>query len=165
MTRNKYWILITGLIVSQLSFALTPDAEKGKASVAVCLSCHNATLEPPKAPPFFGVKNRYIRDYQDKEGFIKAITDWVKNPSEEKALMKRPVKILGVMPAMPLPDDMLNQIASYLYEEQFDPPCEHWSNELSRPSPQGKGKRGKGKGKNNHEKMVQNQYNKFCNKD
>lgn len=159
MNGFKILIVLTGLLASQLTQALSPEAEQGKASAAVCLSCHNAELTPPKAPPFFGVQNKYKLSYPDKKEFVNAVTNWVKNPTEVNALMKRPVKMLGIMPALPLPDDMLNQIAAYLYEEQFEPPCVHWANDLATAGAPGKNGRN-----GNHTKMVQNQYNKFCSK-
>jgi len=159
------------------SMALTPEAEKGKTAISACLACHNAELSPALAPPFYGVQNRYKRNYSDKQGFINAISDWAKNPSEDKALMKRPIQKLGLMPAMPLPDEMLAQIGSYLYEETFEPPCTHWANELKNSSSStslsqdmgrgegiGKGMgmgRGKGQG-GNHGAMIRMKYNQLC---
>jgi cytochrome c551/c552 len=155
------------------AMALTPEAEKGKASISACLACHNAELTPSLAPPFYGVQNKYKQAYSDKQSFITAISDWAKHPSEENALMKRPIQMLGLMPAMPLPDEMLAQIGAYLYEESFDPPCTHWANDLknssnSQPHGQGLGKgmgRGQGKGMGqggNHNAMIQMKYNQLC---
>jgi cytochrome c553 len=151
------------------SMALTPEAEKGKTVVSACLACHNAELTPSLAPPFYGVQNQYKRNYSDKQSFINAVSDWAKHPSEEKALMKRPIQKLGLMPAMPLPDEMLAQIGAYLYEETFEPPCTHWANDLknsgsaqSQGMGRGKGK-GQGKGQGgNHDAMIRMKYNQLC---
>ncbi len=164
----KKLMLIT-LVFAFNSMALTPEAEKGKVAISACLACHNPELTPSLAPPFYGVQNRYKRNYDDKQSFITAISNWAKNPSQEKALMKRPVKKLGLMPAMPLPDDMLAQIGAYLYEENFEPPCTHWANDLknssnSQPQGQGRGK-GMGRGKaqgGNHDAMIRMKYNQLC---
>ena len=95
--------------------------------------------------------------------------------------MNRPIKTLGLMPAMPLPDDMLKSIGTYIYEEEFAPPCTHWANDLAKinsdptakkGSGQGKGKgkgmgngqRGMGKGNGgNHDAMIQMKYSQLCN--
>jgi|GEM_PF-1877774 len=154
-------------------FALTPEAEKGKATIAVCMSCHNPELNPALAPPFYGVQNKYKQAHDNQESFVQAISDWAKHPTLEKALMNRPVKMLGLMPAMPLPDDMLKSIATYLYEENFEPPCTHWAIDLAKidsgsSSEQSKGM-GKGKGAGNgkgsggnHDAMIRMKYNQLC---
>jgi len=147
---------------------LTPDAEKGKLAVPVCMSCHNPELNPPLAPPFYGVQNKYKMKYTEKQDFIKAISHWVKKPSLENALMQRPIKMLGFMPAMPLPEDMLESIAAYLYEEEFAPPCTHWANDLKngesmKNAGNAKGmNKGNGKGGNNHDAMVRKKYDQLC---
>ena len=102
------------------------------------------------APPFFGVQNRYIREYSDKAEFISAIVNWVKQPTMDKALMRRPVRELGLMPAMPLPDEMLVQIAAYLYEKEFEPPCTHWASDIAKGN------------KDNHTRMVEDNFNNLC---
>ncbi len=151
--------------------ALSPDAEKGKAAISVCLSCHNAELNPALAPPLYGVQNKYKQTYNDKQSFVDAISNWAKNPSLDKALMKRPIQKLGLMPAMPLPDDMLASIGAYIYEQEFEPPCTHWANDLanstptsSKPQGQGMGQgKGMGKGKGgNHDAMIRMKYNQLC---
>lgn len=168
-------ILLT--IASFNTMALSTEGEKGKAAIAVCMSCHNAELTPALAPPFFGVQNKYKQAYDNQESFVQAISDWAKNPTQEGALMKRPVQMLGLMPAMPLPDDMLKSIGTYLYEEEFAPPCTHWANDLAKSDSNstaqkgqgkgmGKGKgHGMGKGKGNggnHDAMIQMKYNQLC---
>ena len=162
----KYIVLLMALVGFNV-WALTPEAEKGKVSIPVCLSCHNAELNPPLAPPFYGVQNRYKMKYNNKSDFIEAIVNWVKNPSIENALMQRPVKKLGLMPAMPLPDDMLKTIAAYVYEEEFSAPCKHWENEIKNSeSIQNKGRgasRNKGSKGNNHDVMIRKKYNQMCN--
>lgn len=163
-------ILLILLLTNLNSYALTPEAEKGKTAIAVCLSCHNAELDPALAPPLYGVQNKYKQAFEDQETFVQAIIDWAKNPTEEKALMKRPVKKLGLMAPMPLPDAMLKSIGTYLYEEEFAPPCSHWANDLKNSdadtSNHKKGM-GKGKGMNqgqggNHDAMIRMKYNQLC---
>ena len=167
------------LVLAFNTMALTPEAEKGKVAINACLSCHNAELTPSLAPPFYGVQNKYKQAFSEKQMFILAISDWAKNPTIENSLMKRPIKKLGLMPAMPLPDDMLAQIGAYLYEETFDPPCTHWANDLSNSTTsqsQGKGRgqgqgngqgKGQGHGKGmgqggNHDAMIRMKYNQLC---
>ena len=165
------------LLITFISFnvmALTPEAEKGKLVIAVCMACHNAELTPALGPPLYGVQNKYKQKYNNQQDFVNAISNWVKSPSLDNALMQRPVKMLGLMPAMSLPDEMLKSIGTYLYEEEFPAPCTHWANEIKNSEPiknQGKGpKKGMGKGhskgKNgkgkNHDNMILMKYNQLC---
>jgi hypothetical protein len=39
-----------------------------------------------------------------------------------------------MMPAFPLPEKDLKNIATFIYETTFEPPCKHWENEI-RDSP------------------------------
>lgn len=168
---KKLTLLTLALAFNAL--ALTPEAEKGKTAIAACLACHNAELTPALAPPFYGVQNKYKQAFSEKQMFIQAISDWAKNPTLENSLMKRPVQKLGLMPAMPLPDEMLAQIGAYLFEEEFEPPCTHWANDLNNSTAsqgQGKGRgmgRGQGHGKGmgqggNHDAMIRMKYNQLC---
>jgi hypothetical protein len=154
----KKLTLITSLIFAINALALTPEAEKGEAAIAACMACHNAELLPPLAPPFYVVQTRYQKEFDNKENFIKAISDWAKKPTLEKSLMKHPVQKLGLMPAMPLPDEMLSQIGAYIYEQEFEPPCKHWAGVLK----SSKSMQKKGKENGNHDAMVQMKYNKLC---
>ena len=36
------------------------------------------------------------------------------------------------MPPVALPDKALNDVATYIWEEQFPPPCEHWKYGVTR---------------------------------
>lgn len=133
---------------------LSKAAQQGKAQFAVCLSCHNESLNPAKAPPMFGVHNRYKRQHGTEESFVNALVDFVSHPTEEKALMKRAVKKLGLMPALPLGEETLGNIAAYIYETDFDAPCEHWKAVLSSNKNQD--------GKGQHRRHVETNYANFC---
>lgn len=126
-------------------------AVTGGTKFAVCQSCHDASLNPPKAPPMFGVQRRYKKQYASQQEFVDAVVQFVSQPTDDGALMKGPVRKLGLMPGLPLGDDMLSEIAAYIYEESFEPPCEHWAHALS-----------SGKGKGKHRQHVQGMYEEFC---
>lgn len=133
---------------------LSETAQQGKAQFSVCLSCHNESLNPAKAPPMFGVQNRYKRQHDTEEAFVNALVDFVTHPTEDKALMKRAVKKLGLMPALPLGEETLGNIAAYIYETSFDAPCEHWKAALSSNKDQD--------GKGQHRRQVERNYANFC---
>ena len=128
MSKSHLLFLYSLLLFTSSGYALSPEAEEGKALYSLCHSCHNPALEPPLGPPMWGVKRIYQRNSIDNEDFIQVMTDFVKAPTDENALHRRAVERLGVMPPMPLPDETLKKIGSYILEEDFPPPCEHWKN-------------------------------------
>ena len=105
---------------------LSDAAKAGKLLFITCDSCHNEARDPAMAPPMFAVQNYYKNAYPDKDEFVERIVDFVTAPTIEQAMLKRPVEMLGLMPAIPLAKEELSNIASYIYEEQFGKPCEHW---------------------------------------
>jgi len=65
-----------------------------------CIACHgfeNKTEEEMIAPPMYAVKRRYMKASKNKEDFINLMSDWVKNPQQEKVLMRDAALEKGVM--------------------------------------------------------------------
>jgi hypothetical protein len=113
-------------MLSVNAFALSPDAQEGEKHYASCNSCHNPELTPPLAPPMWGVQRRYTRQTTDKSDFINSIVTFSQSPTANKAIFKHAVEKLGLMPAISLPEQDLRNIATYIFEAQFPPPCTHW---------------------------------------
>lgn len=113
-------------LLSVNSFALSPEATEGKSLYPACHVCHNPEMEKPLAPPMWGVQRRYKKNSLDKEDFINSMTSFVKEPTLEKAIHDEALRQLGLMPALPMPEDLLKKISTYIFEEQFLPPCTHW---------------------------------------
>lgn len=150
--------LAIGLAFSAQAIALTPKAEKGniekgKALFATCNSCHEQALNPPKAPPMWAIQRRYQKQTANKKEFIQRVVDFVKAPSEEQAIFKGAIQHLGLMPALPLPDSQLNAVASYLYETDFPPPCDHWKHATERYQQ---------RGDNNQAQRHRKKWQRFC---
>ena len=125
-------LVVIASVLSVNGYAFSPEAASGKEQFAVCNACHNPELNPPLAPPMWGVQRRYKRMSQSKEHFINSIANFAKEPSEEKAIFKHAIPMLGLMPPVALPDQSLKDIAAYIWEEQFAPPCEHWKHGVTR---------------------------------
>lgn len=125
------------LVTASGALALSPEAGEGMEHYPSCHGCHNPELDPPLGPPMFGVQRRYQRAYPTRQLFIENMAAYVRQPVQEKALMKEAVGQLGVMPPLPLPDEMLRKIVSYIYEETFAPPCKHWEIAIRRANEQG----------------------------
>lgn len=128
MSRRTVFLFLLATLAPAAGSALSPEAREGQALFPACHVCHDPTLDPPLGPPMWGVQRRYRNASLDKEDFVERIVAFVKAPSLEQALMTPAVERLGLMPALPLPDDMLHKIAAYIWEADFAPPCEHWRN-------------------------------------
>ena len=111
---------------SEAVVALSPKAIEGKAFYPTCHICHNPEMIPAMGPPMWGVQRQYKRGTLDDEDFVESMVSFVKTPSLEKAIHKEAVKQMGLMPPLPLDDELLEKIATYILEEKFPPPCAHW---------------------------------------
>lgn len=121
--------LLMGLCSFSISgYALSPEAVAGKEYFQLCNSCHNPSLNPPLAPPMWGVQRRYMKIARDKEQFVDLVAEFASSPTAEKAIFSRAVRRLGLMPAVSMSEDNLRKVAAYIWEQQFPPPCEHWKN-------------------------------------
>jgi len=128
---EKWMRIIRGIVIGSCVFwingyAFSPEGAEGKEKFPVCNACHNPELNPPLAPPMWGVQRRYKRTAHDKAHFVDLVAGFAIAPAPEKAVFVGAVKKLGLMPAIPLPEDDLKKIAAYIWEEQFSPPCMHW---------------------------------------
>lgn len=153
MSKLRYLLLLSGTIVSTNLFALSPEAIEGKSLYPTCHVCHNQEMDPPLGPPMWGVQRRYKNNSLDKEDFVQSMVNFVKAPTLETAIHDQAVEQLGLMPPLPLPDVMLQKISTYIQEEKFPPPCEHWAIAV---------KRAVAKGDPEHAKKDQQMLNRYC---
>ncbi|MDQ6968960.1 MAG: cytochrome c [Mariprofundus sp.] len=106
--------------------AADSDFAKGKQLFQQqCLVCHSAQLDPPQAPPMFGVQMKYKMATDNKQAFVERVTSFATHPSKDKALLTKPVKMLGLMPDMGLDEADVKLIAAYIHDETFAPPYKH----------------------------------------
>lgn len=98
-----------------------------------CYLCHSpnaAENEGRIAPPMVAVKARYIdKEGYNKEEFVKHVTAFVANPTEDKALMYGAVRKHGVMPKQVFPEGSIEKIANFMYDYQIEEPewfKAHW---------------------------------------
>lgn len=154
MIRLHPLLLTSALLFAGNSHALSADAVAGKSLYPACHVCHNQEMDPPLGPPMWGVQRRYRMGTLDDEDFISSMVAFVKAPTLENAKHDEAVQQLGLMPPMPLPDAMLEKIATYILEEQFPPPCAHWKIAV---------KRAMEKGNPEHARKDQKMLERFCN--
>ena len=134
-------------------FALGPEAIEGKKLYPTCHVGHNQAMDPPLGPPMWGVQRRYKNSTIDNDDFIESMVDFVKNPTLENAKHDMAVEQMGLMPPLPLPDELLEKIAAYILEEEFPPPCAHWDIAVKRATE---------KGDMEHAKKDQRMLDRFC---
>ena len=98
-----------------------------------CYICHGPSAGEDDgriAPPMVAIKARYI----DKAGFnkgefVKYVTDFVKKPTKDKALMRGAVNKHGLMPKQDFPKGSVEKIAQFMFDYQIEEPVwfkSHW---------------------------------------
>ena len=147
-------LLLSTTLFSASSIALSPEAIEGKSLYPTCHVCHNQEMDPPLGPPMWGVQRRYRNNTIDDEDFIQSMASFVKKPTLENAKHDMAVERMGLMPPLPLPDELLIKIATYILEEQFPPPCAHWSIAVKKSTETGDLEQAK---------KEQGMLNRFCN--
>ena len=68
------------------------------------------------------VKRRYMKEYDSKEDFVKAIVAYAIDPKTENALMIGAVDKFTAMPKQDFKEDDLTKIASYIYDNEIETP-------------------------------------------
>lgn len=103
-----------------------------------CYTCHNpksSSHDDILAPPLVGIKFRYQKAYPERADFIRHVTDFVHNPTKEKALMKGPVRRFGLMPKTALKEEEIKTLSAYIYDNEIEAPswfAEHFEEEHGR---------------------------------
>ncbi len=101
------------------------DPHPGKKLMEMyCYACHDAKTpeENRLGPPMIAIKMRYIFKDTSKDEFINDIQNWIKNPNEKDAKMFGAVKRFGVMQKLPYPENDIEQIADYIFDNDIEEP-------------------------------------------
>ncbi|NPA04330.1 MAG: cytochrome c [Epsilonproteobacteria bacterium] len=84
-----------------------------------CVMCHSLSRPEDRskmvAPTIAGVMFHIKEKYPNKEDAVRFIVDYVRSPSYDKAVCPS-VQRFGLMPPLNLPQEDLEAIASYLYD-------------------------------------------------
>ncbi len=128
-------ILLTALVFQ--SFSQTTSSQNSvlgddqiseevlSALMITCYVCHNPRIKAESdviAPPLVAVKYMYKNKFPEKQLFVDKVTDFVMEPNNQKALMQGPVMRFGVMPDMPLNEQQVRKIASYIFDNEIEEP-------------------------------------------
>jgi len=150
---KKIMILTTAMLFTANAWAADSAGEGKQLLQDNCMGCHGVELDPPMGPPMFGVQKRYKRITADRDAFIDKVAAFTLHPSEDTAIMKRAVEMLGVMPDIGMEEAEARKIAAYIHDETFAPPCAHWKIGM---------KQAKALGDEQHFKKDQMMYNRMC---
>lgn len=91
-----------------------------------CHTCHNplsASHDLIIAPPLAAIKMRYHRIYRNEPEFVKAMYDFVKNPTEENVLMYGAKQQFGLMPKMEIDSASLVEIVRFIFSGKPEEPA------------------------------------------
>lgn len=89
-----------------------------------CEVCHSMRPPAKAAPPIVRLASRYRMLYGNKEDAVNAMVSFMKTPDASKSvLMPHVIERFGLMPAMSLPDEELENVAGWLWD-QYDPTYE-----------------------------------------
>ncbi|MGB0999101.1 MAG: c-type heme family protein [Flavobacteriales bacterium] len=99
-----------------------------------CYVCHavSGAKENRIAPPMISIKEHYISENTTKEEFIAAMQNWIKNPTEENVKMHNAVKQFGIMPRQHYPENTIQKIAEYMFNNDIEKPVWHKENDKER---------------------------------
>jgi len=147
-------VLLSIAMLLTSNASASDNMEEGKRLFSEnCFVCHNADLDPPQAPPMFGVQKHYKRATADRDAFIEKVTTFAMEPSEDKAILRMAVKRLGVMPNPGVEEADVRKIAAYIHDETFALPCGHMKAAM---------KKAKAEGDLKHFKKIKKNFNRMC---
>ena len=133
-------ILVYGILTIMLASSIPDDSEStihlsgsedsmlnltDSTILAYCFTCHDpdvASHDEMLAPPLFGIRNHYLQATEGREEFIEKMTAFILAPSEEKALMKGPVRRFGLMPRHSLSEEEVRNIVTYIHDNDIPAP-------------------------------------------
>lgn len=86
-----------------------------------CQSCHSMAPPAKSAPAIIALAGQYRARYSKKAGAVADMVSFMKEPSIGKSILgSNTFERFGLMPAMSLPDEELEKVAGWLWD-QYDP--------------------------------------------
>ena len=66
------------------------------------------------------IRKNYLTAFEEKEDFVKYMSEWVSHPKEETSIMLGAIKKYELMPYLHYDIEALKEIAAYIYETDFN---------------------------------------------
>lgn len=97
--------------------AQQPTAPAGKTTFdVVCAACHSLVPPARTAPPMTHIVQYYRRAYATEAEGVEAIVRWVQQPDAARSKLPAHARErFGLMPAFPLPEAQLREVATYVW--------------------------------------------------
>lgn len=91
---------------------------------SVCYECHHPTAAPDNriAPPLEIAKRNYLASSSSKAEFVQMMTNFIKAPSEEDAVLHGEVEDFGLMDQLGYSETQIRDIAIFIYETDLEKP-------------------------------------------
>lgn len=120
--------------IAEKSTVSNDQAKAEQLYKSKCLVCHDlgSSEENAIAPPMVSVKRRYKMSYDNKEDFINAMINFVKDPTDDKVLMIKAKNQFNIMPKLAYEKPDIELIAAYIFENELPKPAwydEHFKKE------------------------------------
>lgn len=135
MKANPIIIVTVVLVLSSCNNKKTTIPKNDNSSIANaeglklfqqnCYACHSVTTKSHDeiiAPPMVSVKRRYLKAYDSKDDFVKAVVAYASDPKAENALMIGAVNQFKAMPKQAFKEEDLRKIATYIYNNEIETP-------------------------------------------
>lgn len=109
----------------QISYAKQKHEQSGKELLELyCYTCHSpeANHDNRIAPPMFAVKKHYIEEGMSRSEFVKSIQSWINEPIAANSKMPGAMRRFGLMPKQQFPEDAVQKISEYLYDNELERP-------------------------------------------
>lgn len=91
-------------------------AEGERLFEAICSQCHTVDPPPNLAPPISHVARHLGQAFDTEADFRRHVRTFVPEPDEETSVMPAHARErFGLMPALPLPDPLLDEISGYMW--------------------------------------------------
>lgn len=110
------------------------DTEQAIAfMVSNCYTCHHPTAPEDNriAPPMIAIKRHYLDYGMNRDEFIAALVNFVRNPSAATSRMAEAVQSFGLMPEFGFPEEQVQNLAAYIFDHDIEQPdwfAEHYNN-------------------------------------
>lgn len=111
----------------------TSSADRAAMAVAegeqifrdVCAQCHTMDPPPNLAPPMRMVSRHLRQSFGEESDAVAHVVSYVRQPAADASIMPaHAIERFGLMPPQPLPEEMLEKVARYVWTLSADLPEE-----------------------------------------
>ena len=117
---DPYSVMKKILYIACFFVTLANADERALLFYGNCVTCHHET-ESISAPSMEKVRRFYKNGFENRDDFIKYMSEFVIQPRVDNALMVEMVEKYQLMPLLGYEKDVVTDIVSYIYDTDFTP--------------------------------------------